>query len=55
MGKHSSDAESSNRDRYAGTHRRPEASTNNPGSFWVNSPERVARGVGDRQTGGRDD
>lgn len=27
----------------------------NPGSYWVDSPERRDRGVGDRQTGGRDD
>jgi hypothetical protein len=60
MGKHSSDETADINTYGTGTRGRHVTSNaqddpNREGSFFVNSPERVARGVGDRQTGGRED
>jgi hypothetical protein len=59
MGRHSDDrakAPVHGKGEYVGKHRKPEVKTevDTKASFHVESPERVDRGVGDNQTGGRD-
>jgi hypothetical protein len=55
MGKHSAEGEASRSGGKHGTYDGRHRAEENYSGFNVDSPEREARGIGNRQTGGRDD
>lgn len=59
MGKHDGGDSTKDSGKHQGKHQATKGGARddaaNPGSFWVDSPERTERGTGNEQTGGRDD